>query len=171
MTWRGPDPRISLDEFLELEIAADYRSEYEDEKVFAMAGATYEQAVIASNLVGALGRRLRGEDCRVIGSGLLVAVVIRGEPRFVGLTRLVVSNPVPVVEVFAGGRAMAYRKNWTLQQCVLVPMDEARVAVLSRAEDGEWSERDGGDGGVGERWVRAAFGRGLRRGGVRGVDG
>ena len=122
--------------------------------MFAMAEATYEQAVIAANLVGALGKRLRGEDCRVIGSGLLVeasedglvtyptALVIRGAPEFVGPTRLVVSNPKLVVDVASGGRAMAYRKNRTLQQYVLVASEEARVEAYQRAEDGTWSLRE-----------------------------
>ncbi len=65
-------PRISLEEFLELEAMAERKSEYLEGQVFAMAEETYEEAVIAANLVGALGKRLRGEDCRVIGSGLLV---------------------------------------------------------------------------------------------------
>jgi len=155
-------PRISLSEFLELEATATYKSEYWDGQVFAMAGGTYEHALIASNLIGALGERRRGQPCRVIGSDLLVeaaeaglvtypdVLVICGEPQFVGPKRLVVSNPVLVVEVLSpstegrdrGRKATQYRKNRTLQQYVLVATEEARVEVYTRGEDGSWSLRE-----------------------------
>lgn len=143
-------PRISLDEFLELESNATHKSEYWDGQVFAMAGGTYDHALIASNVMGVLRERLRGQPCRVIGSDLLVeaaedglltypdVIVICGEPRFVGPKPLVVSNPVLVVEVLSpstegrdrGRKATQYRKNRTLQQYVLVASDEARVEVI-----------------------------------------
>ena len=155
-------PRISLVEFLELESNATHKSEYWDGQVFAMAGGTYDHALIASNVMGVLRERLRGQPCRVIGSDLLVeaaedglltypdVIVICGEPRFVGPKRLVVSNPVLVVEVLSpstegrdrGRKAAQYRKNRTLQQYVLVASDEARVEVYTRAEGGSWSLRE-----------------------------
>ena len=155
-------PRISLSEFLELEANATHKSEYWDGQVFAMAGGTYDHALIASNLIGLLGDRLRGGPCRVIGSDLLVeasdaglvtypdVIVICGEPRFVGPKRLVVTNPVLVVEVLSpstegrdrGRKATQYRKNRTLQQYVLVASDESRVEVYSRTDDESWSLRE-----------------------------
>lgn len=155
-------PRISLSEFLELEANATHKSEYWDGQVFAMAGGTYDHALIAANIVRSFGNRLEGQPCRVIGSDLLVeaaegglvtypdVIVICGEPRFVGPKRLVVTNPVLVVEVLSpstegrdrGRKATQYRKNRTLQQYVLVASDEPRVEVYSRTDDGSWSLRE-----------------------------
>ncbi len=65
-------------------------------------------------MIRLLRDRLRGQPCRVIGLDLLVeaaegglvtypdVIVICGERPFVGPKRLVVSNPVLVVEVSSG---------------------------------------------------------------------
>ena len=46
--------RLSPEEYLKLERAAEFRSEYFNGRMYAMAGASHRQGVVIANLVAAL---------------------------------------------------------------------------------------------------------------------
>lgn len=55
--------RFSEAEYLEMERAADFKSEFFDGEIFAMAGGTPRHSLIASNLVDEFGARLERHAC------------------------------------------------------------------------------------------------------------
>lgn len=62
---QGHTQRVSIDDSLRRERAADVRHEYLDGEVFAMAGESGTHADISANLVILLGQQLKGKPCRV----------------------------------------------------------------------------------------------------------
>jgi Uma2 family endonuclease len=58
-----PQRRLSADDYLALERASETRSEYLDGEVFAMAGASREHNLIATNVVGTLHPQLKARGC------------------------------------------------------------------------------------------------------------
>ena len=65
---------ITEAEYWAQEVDSPVKHEYYDGCIYAMAGGSYEHALLAANALLALGTRLRGKRCRVIGSDLHVKV-------------------------------------------------------------------------------------------------
>lgn len=62
------DPRMTVDEYLEMERAAEERHVYLDGQVFAMAGESGAHSDISTNVIGMFYNQLRGKRCRSRGS-------------------------------------------------------------------------------------------------------
>src|SRR5437868_484917 len=73
-----PKPYLTPEEYLALERAAPYKSEYLDGDIFAMAGASEEHNTITANLVRHLGNQFDGRPCRVYASDMRVKVSATG---------------------------------------------------------------------------------------------
>src|ERR1051326_8359766 len=67
-----PLPRLTPEEYLAAERAAEHKSEYYDGYVYAMAGGTPNHSLIAHNLHGEFHIALRGRGYRVYTSDLRV---------------------------------------------------------------------------------------------------
>jgi Uma2 family endonuclease len=150
--------RLTPEQYLEVERAAEYKSEYYRGYLYAMAGGTYAHGLIIANLVRELGNALRGRDCAVTASDVRLLVppgdyytypdlmVVCGERRFAGQQRDTLLNPVVIVEVLSdsteaqdrGGKFARYRAIESLQEYVLVAQNEARVERFQRQPGGEW---------------------------------
>ena len=61
-----PKRFFTPEEYLAFEVAADYRSQYVDGEIFAMAGAQPWHIEVVDNLTIALGTRLRGKAVQII---------------------------------------------------------------------------------------------------------
>ena len=57
-------------EYLAMEEVAEYKSEYHNGEIFAMAGGTTDHSLVAVNVIIALGTRLAARPCRVFSSGM-----------------------------------------------------------------------------------------------------
>jgi Uma2 family endonuclease len=159
-TGAQPPPRpyrYTPRQYLVRERRAEYRSEYFDGEVVAMAGASERHVAIAQNISAHLYFRMGG-GCRVYQADLKVQIelgsgyaypdvmVLCGEPRFVDRVRDVVTNPTVVFEVLSPGterhdrstKARAYRRVESLAAYVLVSQKEPRVEVYARGAGGEW---------------------------------
>ena len=66
--------KLTEDEYLVIERDAEFRSEFYDGEMFAMAGASFPHNVLQTNLIAELHLRLKGGKCRVFGSDLRVKV-------------------------------------------------------------------------------------------------
>ena len=55
-----PLPKLTLEDYLEIERKAEYRSEYYKGEMFAMAGGTGKHSELAASVIQVLGGRLRG---------------------------------------------------------------------------------------------------------------
>lgn len=106
-----PQRKISPEEYLELEREADYKSEYYQGEVFAMAGAGRNHNRITENLSISVGSFLRGKSCRTYSSDLKVHIpanslytypdllVVCGKEQFVDDKTDTLLNPRIIVEV------------------------------------------------------------------------
>lgn len=74
-----PKRKLSPQSYLAIERTADYKSEYYDGEMFAMAGASETHNLIVSNVVRSLGNRLLNRDCYVYPSDMRVKVSTIGK--------------------------------------------------------------------------------------------
>src|SRR5438128_5219190 len=70
--------RLSEAEFLQLERRAEFKSEFFDGEMFAMAGGTRAHSLIATNLARELGNRLKTRSCVTYNADLRVKVEATG---------------------------------------------------------------------------------------------
>jgi Uma2 family endonuclease len=70
MTVANPVHRLTEAEYHEIERRAEFRSEFLDGEMFAMAGGTRRHSLIKCNLIRALGNELKGQPCRLYDSEL-----------------------------------------------------------------------------------------------------
>src|SRR5882762_5995278 len=89
-----PKPRLTPEEYLEIERKAEYKSEYHDGEMFAMSGARRAHNLIAIHVGSGLDFQLRGRSCeaypsdmrvRISATGLYTypdVVVVCGSPQF-----------------------------------------------------------------------------------------
>jgi Uma2 family endonuclease len=153
-----PSHWLTPEEYLELERAAEFRHEYFNGHMYAMAGGSPRHAFIIGNLVGELHAALKRGPCVVATSDLRVCVdagglytypdiaVICGEPKFVDRRSDTVLNPVLLIEVLSPSTALLdrefkfaqYRTLESLQEYALVSQNEARVEIFRRQEGGQW---------------------------------
>src|SRR5262245_46847116 len=106
-------PRVTPEQYLVLERKADFKSEYLNGYIIAMAGASREHNLIAGNLHGELRSQLKGRPCETYVSDMRVfidrtglytypdIVAVCGEARFQddGVDTLL--NPTVIVEVLS----------------------------------------------------------------------
>lgn len=153
----NPKPRLTPEQYLEIERKAEFKSEFYDGEMFAMSGATENHGAIVSNisvlLVPALRRR-----CKVITNDLRVLVnptglytypdivVGCGERKYIDGMLDTLTNPTILVEVLSpstesydrGKKFDHYRTISSLRHYVLVSSERPHVDVFSRTGDG-WS--------------------------------
>lgn len=164
MTTR-PEVRLSPEEYLRIERAAEWRSEYVDGEMFERAGASWRHSLIAGNLVGELGNLLRETSCVVAVAQLRVAtdprrhyaypdiVVVCDRPQFVDDQRDTITNPTLIAEVLSestekydrGAKFERYRAVPTLSEYLLVAQDRVHVELYTRQPQGEWLLREWND--------------------------
>jgi Uma2 family endonuclease len=74
MALTNPNHRLSEAQYLEIERAAEFKSEFYEGAMFAMAGGSRRHSLIASNLVSELRSRLKGKPCAVFNSDLRIKI-------------------------------------------------------------------------------------------------
>ncbi|MBA3694524.1 MAG: Uma2 family endonuclease [Acidobacteria bacterium] len=153
-----PKRKLTPEEYLEIERKAEYKSEYFDGEVFAMAGAKRRHNVIAWNIGGELRQHLKGKNCEAYPADMRVfvpqtglytypdLVVVCGEPQFQDDIFDTLLNPILIIEVLSdttetydrGKKFQHYRSIESLQEYVLVSQDEARIEKYVKRGDGFW---------------------------------
>src|SRR5882724_6518188 len=68
----NPVHRFTEEEYLALELAAEYKSEYLNGEIFAMAGGTSNHSILQSNMIAELSGRLGDRPCIVYTSEMRV---------------------------------------------------------------------------------------------------
>jgi len=163
-----PKPRLTVDQYLAFERAAQDRHFYLDGEVFAMAGESDDHGVIAVNIVASLHGQLRGKPCGVrskdikVGSGLVPArgsstsgafsypdvLVVCGEPEYHDAHRDILLNPTVIIEVlsrsteaFDRGEKFKRYQVWnpTLTDYLLVSQNQPEIEHFKRTESGSWT--------------------------------
>lgn len=149
--------RFTPEEYLQLEVTSETRSEYCDGEIFVMTGGTVNHNCIVTNVVEGLRAALRGSSCRVFHSdGLLVErhtlftypdilVVCGPLPLLKGRTdiltdaRLLLEVLSPSTEAYdRSDKFRMYRALPSLEEYVLISQDRPAVERHQRLPDGEW---------------------------------
>jgi Uma2 family endonuclease len=150
--------RLSEAEYLEIERAAEFKSELFDGEMFAMAGGTLIHSRIATNFTTELGNRLPNGPCLPFNADLRVKVmatglftypdlsVICGPPQFVDNSQDTIINPTALIEVLSdsteaydrGKKFEHYRQIPTLREYLLVSQREPRIEQFIRQADDRW---------------------------------
>lgn len=158
----APVRKLTGAEYLELERAAEFRSELIEGEIVAMSGGSFAHSSLIAGLAREFGNRLRKGPCRVLVSDQRVlvsetslytypdVVVVCGQPQFLDDRRDTLLNPTLLAEVLSPsterydrGRKFAhYREIPSLTEYLLVAQDEPRIESYVRAEDGRWIFRE-----------------------------
>jgi Uma2 family endonuclease len=156
-----PRPRrLTVAEYLAIENAAAFRSEFYDGEMFAMAGAAEPHTDIRENLADEIGSRLRGSPCRKASSDQRVRVEPNGLYTYPDLVitcgqreydpldqkKTTLTNPTVLIEVLSpsteaydrGPKLGMYQRLDSVRAVVLVCQDRVSAEVYSRQPDGRW---------------------------------
>ena len=146
------------EEYLELEEKAEYKSEYRDGEIVAMAGGTTNHNEIAGNLYANLKFALRKKNYRVyIGDVRLWipryrqytypdVMVIEGEPIYADKGTTTVTNPLLIAEVLSkstqnydlGDKFAYYRSIPELKEYILIAQKKFHFMQYQKMEDNKW---------------------------------
>jgi Uma2 family endonuclease len=156
-----PVTKLTEEQYLALERAAEFKSEYFDGEMFAMSGGSVQHARMQQNLTTELSIALRGGHCEAFGADLRVRVssrmytypdvsVVCGKPLLADDRQDVLLNPVVIFEVISpstesydrGTKLQRYRTIATLQDYILVEQNEVRIEQYTRQENNLWILRD-----------------------------
>jgi Uma2 family endonuclease len=150
--------KLTETEYLDVERAADSKSEFFDGEMFAMAGGTPMHSLIATNLAVEFSNHLRGRPCVPFNSDLRMKVeatglftypdlsVICGELQFANDSDDTIVNPTVLAEVLSnateaydrGKKFEHYRRISTLKEYLLVSQWEPRIEQFLRQPSGDW---------------------------------
>lgn len=157
----------SVYEYLAIERKAKDRHQYFDGEMVAMAGESWEHAVISGNAARLIGNHLENKPCQAVSKDTKVrsgpslrhgshaagmfsypdVLVVCDEPEFFDDESDVVLNPKVIVEVLSpstehydrGEKFLRYRNyNPTLKDYLLVAQDKVLVEHFTRQSNGEW---------------------------------
>ena len=154
-------PHFTVEQYLELELKAEYQSEYFDGEIYAMSGGSPTHSFIIANSVQAIGNQLADRACRVATQSLKVwakeensfmypdIMVICGPITLAPNTKDAIINPMVVFEVLSpstsafdrGGKFRKYKSLPSLKEYVLIEQDEPEIDVFERLPNGDWNLR------------------------------
>ena len=149
---------ISPEEYLTLERQAEYKSEYWNGEMFAMAGASEAHVLITTNVASELRAQLKKQPCRVYSTDLRVKirptglytypdiVVVCGKPEFDDKHNDTLLNPTVLIEVLSpsteaydrGDKFGHYRTLESLSNYVLISQKKAHIEHFARQNDKRW---------------------------------
>ena len=157
----NPISKITEAQYLALDRAAEFRSEFVNGEMFAMSGGTNRHGRIQRNLIVELGLALEDSTCEPFGSDSRVRLssrayvypdvtVVCGEQQVVADDDDILVNPVAIFEVLSpstekydrGLKFQLYRTVDSLKEYVLVNQDQVRVERFTREADGTWTLRE-----------------------------
>jgi Uma2 family endonuclease len=153
-----PQPRLTPEQYLEAERAAEFKHEYYNGQIYAMSGGSYRHGQIIGNVTTELTNGLKRRPCSVVPQDLRLRVspdglytypdviVICGDPRFADNRQDTLLNPALIVEVLSpsteaydrGFKSAQYRTVESLEEYALVSQAEPRVEVFRRQPGGHW---------------------------------
>jgi Uma2 family endonuclease len=157
----NPVSKLTEEQYLALDRAAEFRSEFIDGEMFAMSGGTNRHGRIQRNLLVELDLALREGACEPFGSHSRVRVssraylypdvsVVCGGPQAVDDEDDILVNPVAIFEVLSpstekydrGLKFQLYRTIDSLKEYILINQDQILVERFTRQLDGTWSLHD-----------------------------
>ncbi len=152
-------PYLTPQEYLAIERLAEYKSEYFDGEMFAMAGASRAHNEITLNVASEIHSQLKKRPCHAYANDMRVKisatglytypdiVVLCGPPRFDDNQKDTLLNPTVIIEVLSdstegydrGKKFQHYRTLESLQEYVLIAQHECRVEHYVRQPGNQWT--------------------------------
>jgi Uma2 family endonuclease len=153
-----PKNYLTPEQYLEIERKAEYKSEYYQGEMFAMAGASLAHNRLVTAVTIGLGQQLRHGPCEVLGSDMRVAItatglyaypdvsVCCGAPQLMDGQMDTLLNPALIVEVLSpsteayhrGDKFKHYRSIETLREYLMVASESINADLCTRQPDGRW---------------------------------
>src|SRR5436190_1125794 len=150
--------RLSEAGYLEIERAAEFKSEFFDGEMFARAGGTPQHGLISVNLGAEFRNVLKTRPCVPYNSDVRIKIesiglftypdlsIVCGPLQFATGTNDTIVNPTVVAEVLSdsteaydrGKKFELYRQIPTLREYLLVSQREPRIEQFIRQIDGTW---------------------------------
>ena len=152
-------PKMSPSEFLAWERKQEFKHEYMNGEILAMAGASFNHNCITSNIIIEVGSFLKNKSCDVFGSDLRISVkwrdsyfypdvtIVCDEPEFNDENiKDTLKNPVVIFEVLSdstedydvGRKQMYYMQIQSLKQYFIVDSRNISIKVITRKGHGKW---------------------------------
>ncbi|AFZ17243.1 Uma2 family endonuclease [Allocoleopsis franciscana] len=148
----------SPEEYLELEEAAEFKSEYQDGDIVPMTGGTTNHNKIALNFAANLKFGLKGQKYDIyIGDVRLWipryrqytypdVMVIQGQPTYTGTNTTTVMNPLLIAEVLSkstknydqGDKFLYYRSIPELREYILIDQSQYHLMQYVKTAEGQW---------------------------------
>ena len=161
MAVANPVHKLTEAEYLELERRAEFRGEFLDGEMFAMAGGSRSHSLIKCNLIVAMRTQLKGCPCWVYDSDMRVKVqesglytypdvsVAYGQEQFEDENDDTLLNPTVIVDVLSdsceaydrGKKFELYRQVPSLREYVMVNQHKPLIEQFIRQGSGEWLPR------------------------------
>ncbi len=149
---------LTPEEYLEIERAAERKSEFRAGEMFAMPGAIEAHNLLVSSLVCELSQQCRSRPCEVYPSHMRVrvkpagpymypdVVAVCGDPKFLDDQKDTLLNPGLLVEVLCpsteaydrGRKFEQYKAIESLREYLLVASDRLQADLDTRQPDGRW---------------------------------
>ena len=149
----------SPEEYLALEEAADYKSEYFDGRIVPMAGGSTNHNQIAVNFSAELNFAFKRLDYRVFMSDVRLwipkrriytypdSIVVVGEPEYFNQRNDTITNPKAIIEVLSdstkgydrGGKFEIYRTIPTFEEYLLISQNGIHIEQYSKTANKRWS--------------------------------
>jgi Uma2 family endonuclease len=157
-------PDLTYAEYLAYEHESEVKHEFVNGQAFAMAGASEDHNVIASNLVACIRPSLRGTGCRVFSSDMKLTIAEANNATYYPDVMVVCDRtdsdpyvkqkPCLLIEVLSPSTALLdrreklfnYQKLESLQEYVLVSQSEVKVELYRKDLDGGWLVQSLGTG-------------------------
>jgi Uma2 family endonuclease len=153
-----PKTFLTPEEYLEIERLAEYKSEYYQGEMFAMAAANWSHNLIVVNVLAGLHAQLRSSPSeayhcnmrvRVSATGLYTypdVIVVCMKPQFLDGQRDTLLNPTLIAEVLSpsteafdrGRKFEQYRSLESLAEYLLVGSQRVSAELYARQPDGRW---------------------------------
>ena len=161
----APKRKMTAAEYLEIERAAEFKSEFYDGVMYplhrgpdGMAGASSSHNRVKENLIGEMFSQLKGSPCSSYSSDQRVQltptgmfaypdiVIVCGKSEFDAEVGDILLNPKVVFEVLSpstekydrGFKFAQYQLQPTLMEYVLVAQDSVRIELFVRQPDNTW---------------------------------
>jgi len=152
-------PRLSEEQYLEIERKAEFRHQFYDGIMYAMSGGSPSHAFLIAALSREFGNAFKKRPCQVATSDLRVRVsrgglytypdviVICGDLKFADDQKDTLTNPTLLIEVLSpsteaydrGFKTEQYRKIESLREYALVSQTRPHIEVFTKAADGRWT--------------------------------
>ncbi|MDQ1613025.1 MAG: hypothetical protein QOG00_2956 [Pyrinomonadaceae bacterium] len=158
MSRQAKTTHITSEEYLTLERAAEYKSEYLDGEIFAMVGASRKHNLIALSVASELRAQLKGRPCETYLSDMRVKIpaanlytypdvaAVCGESQFEDEAVDTLLNPTLIVEVLSKSTASYdrtakfgyYRTLASVTEYLLVAQNDYHVEHYAKQADSRW---------------------------------